>query len=240
MVKHFAITVILVVVQIAKEDPSLDSNDLMCSFEILLSFHTPLSLMSRRFHYTLLLVVLSSLVITQFTTVEAYDTLYGVEYDDVVDVAFESWINGEFSNNYTADGPFRITVNPGVINANFIDEIIGMMVGEVKPYITWVDPAGNLVEYYDTTIVKLVKDSTPEPSPAWRIIRPILLSIIVIGVVIGSIYAGVKIRNRIGIRGCTNCSNKAASKCAKCGKHYCSNCSSTGCTNCGSRQFIRF
>jgi hypothetical protein len=229
-----------VVVQIAKEDPSLDSNDLMCPFEILLSFLTPLFLMSRRFHYTLLLVVISSLVLTQFTTVGAYDSLYGVEYDDIIDVAFISYINGEFSNNYTADGAFRITVNPGVINANFIDEIIGMMIGEVKPYITWVDPVGNLVEYYDTTVVKLVKDSTPDTSKAWRIIRPILLSIIGIGVVIGSIYAGVKIRHRIGIRGCTNCSNKAASKCAKCGKHYCSNCSSTGCTNCGSRQFIRF
>ncbi|MHA1445374.1 MAG: hypothetical protein ACTSSN_01665 [Candidatus Heimdallarchaeaceae archaeon] len=110
----------------------------------------------------------------------------------------------------------------------------------LQPFITWVDPAGNLVEYYDTTIVKLVKDSSPDTSQAWRIIRPILSSIIGIGVVIGSIYAGIKIRQRIGIKGCTNCSNKAASKCAKCGKHYCSNCSSTGCTNCSSRQFIRY
>jgi len=195
--------------------------------------------MRRQLYILIMLSIMTSLVVTQSLTVKAYDNLYGVEYDDIIDVAFESWINGIFSNSYTAEGPFRLTVSTQVINSNFTSALLGMKEGEVKPYITWIDGDGKTIEYYDTTVVRLVKDSTPESSAAWKIIRPILITVVSIGVVVGGLYAGVKVRQRIGIRGCSSCDNKATSKCSKCGKNFCSNCSSKGCTNCGSRQFIR-
>jgi hypothetical protein len=195
--------------------------------------------MRRRLYYSILLIAFTTLVLTQLTTVNSYDELYGVEYGDIVDVAFESWINGEFSNNFTDDGAFRVTVDPDVVNYNFVDELVTMKIGEVKPYITWFDGEGNLIEYYNTKIVRLVKDISPNTPLAWKIIRPILITMVSIGVVVGGIYSGVKIRQRIGIKGCFSCDNKATSKCSKCGTSFCPNCSSKGCTNCGSRQFIR-
>lgn len=211
----------------------------MCHFEILLNFFTSLLSMKRQLYILILLSIVTSLVVAQCTSVVAYDDLYGVEYDDIVDVAFESWINGIFSNSYTASGPFRVTVNTHLVNENFINEIVGMKLWDVKPYITWFDGEDNLIEYYNTTIVKVVKDITPPSAGAWKIIRPILFTVIGIGIVVGGIYSGVKIRQRIGIKGCFTCDNKATSKCSKCGNSFCSNCSSKGCTNCGSRQFIR-
>ncbi len=182
---------------------------------------------------------MTSLVVTQSLTVKAYDNLYGVEYDDVIDVAFESWINGIFSNSYTAEGPFRLTVSNQVINSNFTSELLGMKEGEVKPYITWINLDEDVIEYYDTTIVRLVKDSTPDSTLAWRIIRPILITVASLGIVIGGAYAGVKISQRLGIKGCSTCDNKATSKCSRCGENYCASCSSKGCNSCGSRQFVR-
>ncbi len=211
----------------------------MCLFEILLNFFTFLLSMKRQLYILILLSIVTSLAVAQFTSVVAYDNLYGVEYDDIVDVAFESWINGAFSNSFTAEGPFRVTVNTHIVNANFTNELIGMRLWEVKPYITWIDGEDNLIEYYNTTVTNLVKDISPPSSGAWKIIRPILFTVIGIGIVVGGIYSGVKIRQRIGIKGCSTCDNKATSKCSKCGNSFCSNCSSKGCTICGSRQFIR-
>ena len=217
----------------------LDSNNIVCLFEILLSFFTTLYVMRRYLCYAILLITTTALFITQFTSVTAYDDLYGVEYDDIIDIAFISYINGEFSNNYTADGAFRVTVNSHIINAHLIDQLIGMKIGESKPYITWVDGEENLIEYYDTTIVRLIKDATPDKSIAWKVIRPILLTIASLAIVLGGAYAAVKISKLVGIKGCSTCNNKATSKCSKCGTYYCPNCSSKGCKNCGSRQFVR-
>ena len=52
----------------------------------------------------------------------------------------------------------------GDINEIFVNEILGMKLGEVKTYITWT-MGSDLIEYYKTTILKIVLDSTPETTP---------------------------------------------------------------------------
>jgi len=90
----------------------------------------------------------------------AYDENLGVEYNDVLDVTFTSYINRELQSIYTPEAPFRLRVNSTIINVNLVNELIGMTLGETKQYISWVVET-NLMEYYDLTVIHLVEDSTP-------------------------------------------------------------------------------
>ncbi|MCE7741354.1 MAG: hypothetical protein GOP50_02750 [Candidatus Heimdallarchaeota archaeon] len=178
------------------------------------------------------------LLLNTLVSVYAYDEYAGIEYDDVVDVGFVSYRNGEFVIEYTAEGAFRVEVNTNAVNFNFVNAILGMKEFEKKPYVTWnVGP--DLIEYYNVTIYDIVVDSTPPTSPVWKAFRTVIIVVAVLGGAVGAVYLGVKFKGRMVLKGCSTCKNTGTSKCAKCGKHYCSDCSSKGCTNCGSRQFIR-
>jgi hypothetical protein len=135
-------------------------------------------------------------------------------------------------------------VNDHVVNYHLVDQLIGRKLFETIPYITWTVPADNpadtlLVEYYNTTVVKIVKDISPPTSPVWRIFRIIIITGVTIGLVIGGIYVFNKFRHRFLIKRCSVCKKAAKSRCSKCGKIYCLECSAKGCPNCGSRQFVR-
>jgi hypothetical protein len=186
----------------------------------------------------LLIGIISILMLNSFVSIYAYDEFYGVEYDDVVDVGFVSHRNGDFVIEYTEEGSLRVVVNTNAINENFVNAILGMKEGEVKPLVTWTVGA-DLIEYFNVTIYDIVSGDENDNNKAWQIIRPIIITIAVLGGLAGVAYFGIKIRGRLILKGCSSCSNTGASKCAKCGAHYCTNCSSKGCTNCGSRQFVR-
>lgn len=173
-----------------------------------------------------------------FVSVYAYDDYAGIEYDDIIDVGFVSYRNEVFVIEYTEEGSFRVEVNSHAVNINFVNAVLGMKLGETKPYTTWTVGA-DLIEYYNITIYNIFKDISPDSSPVWRIFRTILIVVAVLGGVVGAIYLGIKLKGRVKLKKCSNCSNTGVSKCAKCGKHYCSECSAKGCTSCGSRQFIR-
>ncbi|MCE7743147.1 MAG: hypothetical protein GOP50_11920 [Candidatus Heimdallarchaeota archaeon] len=115
--------------------------------------------MKRNRYITLTLVLL--VLFSQFKVISAYDDLYGIELDDIVDVAFISYRNGEFVIEYTTEGAFRVEVNTNAVNEIFVNAILGMKEGETKPYISWMVGA-DIIEYYNTTIVDIVIDSTPE------------------------------------------------------------------------------
>jgi hypothetical protein len=179
--------------------------------------------------------------ISSLSTTYAYDDLLGVEYEDVIQVAFTSYIDGEFSNEYTEEGPFEVTVNENYINRNFIEELVGMKVGEVKPYITWTiqnNGVPSVIEYYDTKVVKIVKDASPDRSVG-RIFLIAFAVIAGLGLGVGAIYVIYKMRSRILIKKCTKCGNTATSKCAKCAFIICSECGIKGCPECGNMKFIR-
>jgi len=197
--------------------------------------------MNRSTRNFVLLTILTFVLISSFSTTQAYDELLGVEYEDVIDVAFTSYIDGEFTNEYTEEGPFRVTVNENYVNKNFIEELVGMKLGEVKPYITWTvlnNGDINVIEYYDTKIVKIVKDSSPDRSVG-RIILIIFAVIAGLGLSIGAIYAVYRMRSRILVKKCAKCGNTATSKCAKCAFLICSDCGTKGCPECGNMKFIR-
>ena len=190
------------------------------------------------------LVLLAILVmgfISSLSTTQAYDDLLGVEYEDVINVAFISYIDGEFTNNYTEEGPFEVIVNENYINKNFIDELLGMKLGEVNPYITWTvlnNGEESKIEYYDTKVVEIVKDSSPDISVG----KYFLIAFAVIaglGFGIGAIYVIYKLRSKILIKKCAKCGNTATSKCAKCAFIICSECGTKGCPECGNMKFIR-
>lgn len=90
----------------------------------------------------------------------AYDENMGVEYNDVLDITFTSYINGEFQSTYAPESPFRLRVNYTLINENMVNVLIGMKLGEIKPYVSWMVET-SLMEYYDLTVIHLVEDSTP-------------------------------------------------------------------------------
>ena len=192
-----------------------------------------------RFRRSLILVgMLSIILLNSIVSIYAYDEYAGIEYDDIVDVGFVSYRNGEFQIEYTEGGSLRVEVNTHAINVNFVNAILGMKIGEIKDLVTWT-VEGDLIQYYNVTIYRLIKDISPDTSAAWRIIKPIIITIAVLGGLAGAAYLGVKIRGRFLLKNCSSCGNIGASKCAKCGAHYCTECSSKGCTSCGSRQFIR-
>ena len=188
-----------------------------------------------------LLTILSVVFTSSLLTTQAYDDLLGVEYEDVIDVAFTSYIDGEFTNEYTEDGPFQVIVNENYINKNFIEELVGMKVGEVKPYITWTiqnDGELSVIEYYNTKVLKIVKDASPDRSVGKIfLITFAVIAGLVLGV--GAIYATYKLRSKILIKKCAKCGNTATSKCAKCAFIMCSECGTKGCPECGNMKFIR-
>lgn len=188
--------------------------------------------------------VLVILLIQVAALSSAYDDVHGVELNDIIDISFERYIDGIPGLHKTDDDPFRLTVNPAYINVIFVNEMIGMKVGEVKPSIKWtVDEGGGIFteyEYVNTKIVRLVKDATPETSPIGQIILTIFKVILVIGAVVGTIFLYIKvIRPRFLSKKCLVCGNQATSKCSNCGLFICSECTVKGCPSCGSRKYIR-
>ena len=172
----------------------------------------------------------------------AYDDINGVEYDDIVDLSFRVLYNGTIKNDYPPESPFQMKVSPLFINEVYVDFILGMKVGETKPYISWTSDTENgpvLVEYIDNTLIRVVKDSTPAFGAAWKIISTILYVALGLGAVVGSVYLYMRFRPRLASKGCVSCSNRAYLKCAKCGSFQCKNCSTSGCSSCGSSKFIR-
>jgi len=178
------------------------------------------------------------LLLNALVSVSAYDEYAGIEFDDIVDVGFVSYRNGVFVIEYSESGSFRVEVNTNAVNYNFVNAILGMKVDERKDLVTWmVGP--DLIEYFNVTIYSIFRDISQEPSAAWKILKPIIITIAVLGGLVGVVYLGMKVKGRVVLKSCSNCGNTGASKCAKCGTHFCSDCSSKACTNCGSRQFIR-
>ncbi|MFW9851497.1 MAG: hypothetical protein ACFFDS_00980 [Candidatus Thorarchaeota archaeon] len=187
------------------------------------------------------LTILTMVLISSLSITRAYDDLLGVEYEDEIEVAFTSYIDGEFSNEYTEENPFMVTVNENYINKNFIEELVGMKVGEVKPYITWTiqnDGVPSVIEYYDTKVVKIVKDASPDRSVG-RIFLVAFAVLAGLGLGVGVIYIVYKMRSKILVKKCAKCGNTATSKCAKCAFIMCSECGTKGCPECGSMKFIR-
>ena len=111
----------------------------------------------------LILITVTLFLLNSLCLVDSYCEINGIEYDDIVDVAFISYRNGEFIIEYTAEGSFRITVDTNLIKETFINAILGMKLGETEPYIAWNIDA-DVIEYYNTTIINIVFDSTPETS----------------------------------------------------------------------------
>ena len=189
-------------------------------------------------------VVLVTLFIQVAALSSAYDDIHGVELNDIVDISFDRYIDGIQESGYDDENPFELTVNPAYINVIFVNEILGMKVGEIKPSIKWtVDEGGGIFteyEYVNTKIIRIVKDATPAISPIGQTILIIFEVILVTGAVVGTIFLYLKvIRPRYFSKKCLTCGNQATSKCSKCGRFICSECSVKGCPSCGSRKYIR-
>ncbi len=189
-------------------------------------------------------VVLVTLLIQVAALSNAYDDIHGVELNDIIDISFDRYINGIQESGYDDENPFELTVNTAYINAKFVNEMIGMKVGEVKPSIKWtVDEGGGIFteyEYVNTKIIRIVKDSTPPTSPIGQIILTIFEVFLVIGAVVGAVFLYIKvIHPRFLSKKCLTCGNQATSKCSKCGQFICTECSVKGCQSCGSQKYIR-
>ena len=212
-------------------------------FEIFLSFYTLFIIMRQRKRSILFLSMLVLFLVVPLTQTVAYDDNYGVEYDDLIDISFRVYYNGSIKNDYPPESPFQMRVNPTLIAEVYLNFILGMKIGENRPYVSWTTQGEEgpvFVEYVNNTLIRVVEDSTPPGfSGTWKVIRGILYAGLVIGVISGSIYLYVKLRPKLSSRGCINCSSRAYLKCAKCGSFTCQNCSGKGCTSCGSTKFIR-
>ncbi|MCK5304790.1 MAG: hypothetical protein KAJ72_06040, partial [Candidatus Heimdallarchaeota archaeon] len=188
-------------------------------------------------------VVLVTLLIQVAALSNAYDDIHGVELNDIIDISFDRYINGIQESGYDDENPFELTVNTAYINAKFVNEMIGMKVGEVKPSIKWtVDEGGGIFteyEYVNTKIIRIVKDSTPPTSPIGQIILTIFEVFLVIGAVVGAVFLYIKvIHPRFLSKKCLTCGNQATSKCSKCGRYICSESTVKGCQSCGSQKYI--
>ena len=171
--------------------------------------------------YLSILCVVSFLIINSQYNALAYDVIHGVEYNDVVDVTFVRYIDGEFSIQYGDNGPFRITINENLWS------------------VTQENGSLSYFEYFNTTIVNIHIDSTPEMGSVGRGFLITFAVIAGIGGGIGLIYIANKLRHRLALKKCVGCSNQATSKCSKCGKFFCADCTAKACSSCGSRKFIR-
>ena len=209
--------------------------------EILLNFFNPMRTMPSALKYFLKILTVTVFV-TSFISVQSYNNLHGIELGDMVEISFTRYIDGEFSYEYTDDFPLEVIVSYSEINAAVVDALLGMKEGDVKD-ISWdVDQLNGTInhfEYRNTKVVDITYDSTPDSQGIGRIVLIIFEVLLGIGVVIGGIYMFMKIRKRIRLKTCSNCSNTATSKCAKCGTHICSECFGKGCNVCGSKKFIR-
>lgn len=191
---------------------------------------------------SLLFLVLSSTYIT------AYDDKYGIEWGDVVDISFTRYINGKFSATWGPDDPFRVTVDDDITNINLVEALLGMKVGETKAKISWTVTAENGTvfnyDYYNTTIIRIVKDSTPSKNvvSAGRVFLIILEVLLIGGGAVGTIYLALFLRKKInvGVKRCSSCGKPATLTCAKCGALYCNECSTHGCKICKGRKFVRY
>lgn len=189
-------------------------------------------------------IILISLLANVTILSSAYDDIHGIEYNDIVDISFERYIDGVLNSVYDDDNPFQITINPDYINVIVVNQLLGMKVGEINPSIKWtveqVNGTVNEFEYVNTKIVRIVKDSTPQISPIGETIITIFTVIAVIGAIVGLVFLYIKVlRPRLLRKKCMKCGKQAHTKCAKCGSFICSECSVNGCPSCGSRKYIR-
>jgi hypothetical protein len=202
--------------------------------------------MKRASFYTVVGLLMFNFLILPNLLVQSYDDRLGVEYDDTVNVTCTRIIDHKTWEPYiyTPDYPLTIVINPESFNENFINELLGMKLGETKELISWYvtqeDETVTLYEYHNTTIIEIVKDSTPgNSSPAGGVFLTIIKVASGIGIFALGVYGFIFILRRLKAKSCISCSTKATSKCAKCGVYYCSNCSTKGCKDCGSTKYVR-
>jgi len=202
--------------------------------------------MKRASFYTVVVLLIFNFLILPNLLVQSYDDKLGVEYDDIVNITCVRIIDHNTYQPlvYTPDSPLTVIINPKSFNEIFINELLGMKLGETKDLISWYvtqeDETINLFEYYNTTIFEIVEDSTPgTSSPAGGVFLTIIKIAGGIGAFALGVYGFIFILRRLKIKSCISCRTKATSKCAKCGAYYCPNCSTKGCKTCGSTKYIR-
>ena len=191
----------------------------------------------------LILGIVLLLNVSILTTTQAYSDIHGVEYDDIIDVSCEIYKDEELVSDFTEAAPFRFQVNEHLVNRILVDAVIGMKVGDTKPYITWIIDYENgtitTVEYYDTTIIRIVEDSTSEKPVGKGFI--ITFSVIGgLGGVAGLVYLSYIIRTKFLAKKCAVCKTIAVGNCKKCGRSFCERCYSNGCPYCKSRTLLKF
>ncbi|MHA1398443.1 MAG: hypothetical protein ACTSSF_12190, partial [Candidatus Heimdallarchaeaceae archaeon] len=210
-------------------------------FEILLSLFSPLHSMFKVFRgYALVFFLL--LLSLSYSVVSAYDDIYGIEYNDHVQISFTRYIDGKFSLEYSEDSPLEVIVNYNEINIHVVNALLGMKIGEVKD-IEWdVEQDNGTVnhfEYRNTKVLKITRDATPEKKGIGDIILTIFEVLLGLALTAGAVFAFIKIRKRLLRKTCVGCGGVATSKCSKCGNFVCENCTIKNCPVCGSRKFIR-
>ena len=107
--------------------------------------------------------------------------------------------------------------------------------------IEWTETGFSAEETWpemESTIKELVR-GTQGSSNVAKVFLIILEVVAGLALAAGSIFVIYKVRKRLGIKKCLNCSGVANSKCSKCNAMVCSNCSVNGCPNCGSMKFVR-
>jgi len=200
----------------------------------------------------LLLFILVSVIafnVNEYSA-KAYDEEKGVEWGDVVAISFVRYVYHDGVRIYGLDlkeDNFRVVVDDTMFNYNFVSKLVGMKLGETKPLISWTvtEKNGTIAkyDYHNTTIVKILKDVTPDKNltSAGRVLLTILEVGVGIGAAIGAIYLAIFLKKKfmLGVKKCSKCGKPADVKCIKCGYIYCHDCSKKGCINCGSRKFIR-
>ncbi len=199
-----------------------------------------MNIVTRKF---LILGITLLLMISILTTTQAYSDINGIEYDDVIDVTCDIYMDSELVGEFTELAPFRFQVNEYIVNRILVDAVIGLKVGETKSYITWLIDYQNgtitTVEYFDTTIYRIIVDSTPEKPIGRGVI--IALSVIGgLGAAAGFGYLAYKARKTVFAKKCVICKIVAVGTCKKCGRTFCERCYSNGCPYCKSRTMLKF
>lgn len=199
-----------------------------------------MNIATRKFLILGIILLLAFPILTQ---IRAYSDIHGVEYDDIIDVTCEIYKDEELVGDFTEAAPFRFQVNEHLVNRILVDAVVGLKVGETKPYITWIIDYRNgtitTVEYYDTTIYRIVEDSTPDKPVG----KGFIITISVIGglaVAVGLVYLSYKARTTFLAKKCAICKAVAVGNCKKCGRTFCERCYSNGCPYCKSRTLLKF